>query len=366
MPRRGYILLLVILGAMSLAFFSFSLSSLNRGYRSQVVHTKLVQASFQIAYSGYQRILAKIFLKPWEERFFRTGPVAENGVSLFGGTYDSFVLDAPGSTTIADIYLRVKLEGITRSCVWRVEHIPDILDTKYFRALIFAEVPEDRFPNAGSAPFSQTINDMMQKRETNRPQSEDLRSRIAGVSSVQDIAAILGAPAPSIPTTSSLPRTHSPVAAPSITLAILPPTPSSDSLISNPSPARLYLTAAEMAARLNTSGRVALRTVAFKMDSYELLDSSIPILEETRKLLAMVPSLKLIIEGHTTNIGESEESLIEFSEKRAKSVFDWLVGKNVSPDRLQIVGMGGGKPIDSNSTAAGKIKNRRVEIVKAP
>ncbi|MFZ2958177.1 MAG: OmpA family protein [Candidatus Ozemobacteraceae bacterium] len=365
MSRRGYILLLVILGAISLAFFSFSLSSLNRGYRSQVIHTRQVQASFQIAYSGFQRVLGKIYLKPWEERFFRTSPVAENGLALYGGVYDNFVQNVAGKTTQADIYIRVKLEDVTRNYVWRIEHVPDLLDAKYFTTLVFTQVPVEEFPAGGTAPYSQTLNDIVQKRETNRPQSEDLRSRIAGVNTVQDIATILGAPALVIPPRNKLPTVHPLVPAPSITISLIPSLPPHDSLVTNPIPYRGYPNAAQMARQLTQAGKVVLRQISFEFDRNDLLPSSFPILEEVQKLLQMVPGLKLSIEGHTSTDGGLAYNQT-LSEKRAGSVSEWLITHGVSSSRLNSIGYGQTRPIADNDTSAGRIKNRRVELVKMP
>ncbi|MFZ2960923.1 MAG: OmpA family protein [Candidatus Ozemobacteraceae bacterium] len=365
MSRRGYILLLVILGAASLAFFSFSLSSLNRGYRSQVVHTRLVQASFQIAYSGFQRILGKIYLKPWEERFFRTAPVWESGLALYGGVYDNFVQDVSGTTTQADIFVGVKLEGITRNYVWRIEHVPSLLDAKYFRTLIFSAVPEDQFPTSTTNSFSQTINDMIQKREANRSPSEDIRSHIGGVNTVQDITSIIGATSPVIPTTNKLPTVHPAVSAPSISISLPPYLSSPYSLLVDPSPERGFPSAAEMALRLSLTGKVSLNQISFEWNRYDLLPTSIPIVEEVKKLLQMVPSLKLTIGGYTSNDGGASLNQ-PLSERRAGAVKDWLVENGISPSRLQAIGYGQLNPIADNNTANGRKKNQRVEFVKTP
>ncbi|MDD5169025.1 MAG: OmpA family protein [Syntrophales bacterium] len=75
------------------------------------------------------------------------------------------------------------------------------------------------------------------------------------------------------------------------------------------------------------------------------------------------PSLKVVIEGHTDNVGAKNYNL-RLSKKRAESVRDYMIKKfGVQGSRLTAKGYGMSKPIASNKTAAGKKKNRRVEAV---
>jgi chemotaxis protein MotB len=53
----------------------------------------------------------------------------------------------------------------------------------------------------------------------------------------------------------------------------------------------------------------------------------------------------------------------ELSAERALSVTRYLTERGVAADRVRAVGCGEARPIASNATAAGKAKNRRVEIV---
>jgi len=53
----------------------------------------------------------------------------------------------------------------------------------------------------------------------------------------------------------------------------------------------------------------------------------------------------------------------ELSAQRALSVLRYLVNKGISPEKIKASGRGQSQPIASNSTASGKAKNRRVEIV---
>jgi len=75
------------------------------------------------------------------------------------------------------------------------------------------------------------------------------------------------------------------------------------------------------------------------------------------------PELKVVIEGHTDNVGGKAFNQ-RLSEKRAKSVVKYMVDKfKVDKDRLSAKGYGLTKPIASNKTKDGRQKNRRVEAV---
>ena len=67
------------------------------------------------------------------------------------------------------------------------------------------------------------------------------------------------------------------------------------------------------------------------------------------------------IGGHTDNIG-SDAVNQRLSEARAKSVRDYLVANGIAPERLKIKGYGKSRPITTNDTEEGRMKNRRVEI----
>jgi chemotaxis protein MotB len=53
----------------------------------------------------------------------------------------------------------------------------------------------------------------------------------------------------------------------------------------------------------------------------------------------------------------------ELSAQRSLTVARYLIDRGISEDKIRAVGCGESRPIASNSTAAGKAKNRRVEIV---
>jgi len=73
------------------------------------------------------------------------------------------------------------------------------------------------------------------------------------------------------------------------------------------------------------------------------------------------PEAKLDIIGHTDNVGNRAGNM-KLSQQRAASIVNYLVSKGIHKDRLVAKGYGPDQPIESNATAEGKAKNRRVEI----
>ncbi len=91
-----------------------------------------------------------------------------------------------------------------------------------------------------------------------------------------------------------------------------------------------------------------------KAKSYPLLDEIVGILNE-------YADYYMSIEGHTDDVG-SDISNLQLSRDRAASVKIYFVGKGISTDRLATEGFGESVPVQTNKTAAGRAKNRRVEM----
>ncbi len=79
-------------------------------------------------------------------------------------------------------------------------------------------------------------------------------------------------------------------------------------------------------------------------------------------IVASYPSLRFKVEGHTDNTGGVAMNN-ELSLKRAMTVRDYLIGQGVPASSIDVAGLGLSAPIGDNSTAAGRERNRRVEIV---
>ena len=74
------------------------------------------------------------------------------------------------------------------------------------------------------------------------------------------------------------------------------------------------------------------------------------------------PAANVRIEGHTDGQGEAAANLA-LSQRRANAVRDALAAAGVQRGRIQAVGRGEGAPIADDASAAGRAKNRRVEII---
>lgn len=106
---------------------------------------------------------------------------------------------------------------------------------------------------------------------------------------------------------------------------------------------------------------VAAKNIFFATGSFQLLAKSHKSLDDVVKLLNEDPNLKLDVEGHTDNTGKADKNLT-LSDKRAKAVYDYFVKKGISAERLKSAGYGQDQPVADNKTAAGRAKNRRVEL----
>jgi chemotaxis protein MotB len=105
---------------------------------------------------------------------------------------------------------------------------------------------------------------------------------------------------------------------------------------------------------LFASGQATLQPVGF------------PLLNEVAQLLNVDKSHPITVEGHTDNVPISSSqypSNWELSTDRATTVVRYLITKGVNRERLGAVGYADLHPLASDATAAGRAKNRRVEIV---
>ena len=103
------------------------------------------------------------------------------------------------------------------------------------------------------------------------------------------------------------------------------------------------------------------KAIYFKTGSDRLRASSKRKLNELVKIMNEYPKMKMIIEGHTDNVGDDQKNMV-LSEKRANAVKKYLMSKGISEDRLIASGYGETMPVADNSTPQGRKQNRRVEL----
>lgn len=115
--------------------------------------------------------------------------------------------------------------------------------------------------------------------------------------------------------------------------------------------------------KVTADGKVSLlQPIQFDYNRATIKPVSFPILQEVVTLMKARPKMKLQIQGHTDNQG-SRDYNVNLSKQRAASVKNYLVGQGIDKSRLTSEGYGPDKPIDTNDTAEGKAKNRRVDFV---
>jgi outer membrane protein OmpA-like peptidoglycan-associated protein len=106
---------------------------------------------------------------------------------------------------------------------------------------------------------------------------------------------------------------------------------------------------------------VRLNNIFFEFAKAVLLPESYPELDRTAEFLKNNPSITIEIGGHTDDIG-SDVTNQKLSEKRARSVADYIISKGVDSKRMTVVGYGESRPIAFNTDEEGRAMNRRVEF----
>lgn len=99
------------------------------------------------------------------------------------------------------------------------------------------------------------------------------------------------------------------------------------------------------------------------------------VINTVRELIPEIlaaPDHRVVIEGHTDNMpirssaGTHSMDNMQLSFMRAKAVADILIANSISPSRISITGYGDTRPLVSNETPEGRMKNRRVEVRLVP
>ena len=112
---------------------------------------------------------------------------------------------------------------------------------------------------------------------------------------------------------------------------------------------------------LVANASVTLKNVFFDTKKTDLKPASIFELDQVVQLMVDNPVLKILITGHTDNIGKSADNLA-LSQGRAQSVVNYLLSKGINASRLSTKGLGSQHPVASNDTEEGRSLNRRTEL----
>jgi len=102
--------------------------------------------------------------------------------------------------------------------------------------------------------------------------------------------------------------------------------------------------------------------VLFAFDKFDLSTEAMANLDKLVTVLNEYPDTNIELQGHTDSKG-TEAYNQTLSEKRATSVSNYLVSKNISASRLVVKGFGELFPKYDNETDEGRAQNRRVEFL---
>ena len=110
---------------------------------------------------------------------------------------------------------------------------------------------------------------------------------------------------------------------------------------------------------------VILRGVIFETGKSALKPESFTVLDIVAQSLNANPDIRIEVAGYTDNTGAATTN-IRLSQARASAVRSYLASKGVAPDRMIAKGYGAANPIATNTNAAGRQQNRRVELHQLP
>ncbi|MGE5436983.1 MAG: OmpA family protein [Syntrophothermus sp.] len=99
----------------------------------------------------------------------------------------------------------------------------------------------------------------------------------------------------------------------------------------------------------------------FEYNKATLLPAAYDQLNKLADYLKRNPNTRWRIEGHTDSDGSNDYNM-ELSRKRAQAVADYLTGKGIQSNRLEVIPLGETQPKADNKTQEGKAMNRRVEV----
>ncbi|MGV8946054.1 MAG: OmpA family protein [Lutibacter sp.] len=106
--------------------------------------------------------------------------------------------------------------------------------------------------------------------------------------------------------------------------------------------------------------------VHFETEKYNITSASDVLLTKLANILKEYPDTNVLVVGHTDSSGPEAYNMT-LSEKRANAVTNYFINsKGLSSGRFTTTWFGEDQPIADNTTAAGKAKNRRVNVAIVP
>jgi len=107
---------------------------------------------------------------------------------------------------------------------------------------------------------------------------------------------------------------------------------------------------------------ITMADVNFDTGKYNLRPETRQKLAKMTGILVTQPGLEIVVEGYTDTTGSPRLNQV-LSEERAKAVATFLMEQGMSANNVKSRGLGSSNPVADNSTAKGRQKNRRVDII---
>ncbi len=112
---------------------------------------------------------------------------------------------------------------------------------------------------------------------------------------------------------------------------------------------------------IKEGSRTVLNNIFFETDKYDLQERSKTELNKVIRFMKNNPEIRIEVSGHTDDVGADDYNL-SLSNRRAKSVYDYLTQNGVAPDRIRYAGYGKQRPAYPNDTDEHRSQNRRIEF----
>ncbi|AUD05496.1 OmpA family protein [Spirosoma pollinicola] len=113
---------------------------------------------------------------------------------------------------------------------------------------------------------------------------------------------------------------------------------------------------------IEAGAKITLKNIYFNASKYDLKAESFPELDRLVTVMRANPTMQIRLEGHTDTVGEFDAN-VELSRNRVNAVKRYLVDKGISAGRIETVGYGPSRPINTNKSLKERPENRRVEMV---
>ena len=104
-----------------------------------------------------------------------------------------------------------------------------------------------------------------------------------------------------------------------------------------------------------------IKGIEFDFGKATIRPGSNKLLDEAVQVLTEYKDLRVLITGHTDDVGERQTNL-DLSQARANAVKTYLVTKGIDTGRVETHGAGPDEPIADNKTEKGRQQNRRIEF----